>query len=535
MTPSDAARILEVPADATPEQLERRFHELRAKLEDRIAKAPTPGLKEKYRASLVEITEAFETLVLLADSALLPVLQNTAPAASAQDGLVTVQPASPAVTVPPPPPAPRNITPAKSHDREFKLVALLAVAIFVIGGWWIFSTREENARKAAEVAHQKQVEEEAKQQAAAAEKAEAARKETAIARLRTEFAEARLTWDSFDKEQRAAERALSEYKSEARNSRELPPAKINEYVARVQVTQRYLNWLEAKLDRHPATIARAKVEELLSARMPEEAEVQLREMRSALAELGSEIAEQKQLLDQLEGSVEVTSTPSGLGFDLLDGFGRTHRGTTPAKLNGIAPGAAKITLHRSGFADEDSTVNIEAGAVSRAKLAITSETVVVTAESDVEFWSNNKFISRGQYTFTDYRPDKYSLELRRPNTQSMPLTIEVKQGKGTRTLNFSLTAAAAQNIPCPDCEHRGYIDEEKDCTHCNGGGYFRCGVCSGRGWTVVINGVRFPCVECGSRGKIRCNSCNGKGSIAYRNRCQKCGGDGYLSQIDAAR
>jgi len=68
MTPADAARLLELPADASPEQLEARFLELRTKLENRIAKAPTPGPKEKYRAALAEITEAFETLTLAADS-----------------------------------------------------------------------------------------------------------------------------------------------------------------------------------------------------------------------------------------------------------------------------------------------------------------------------------------------------------------------------------------------------------------------------------------------------------------------------------
>jgi hypothetical protein len=56
MTAADAAKILDLPPDATPEQLETRFNELRAKLEDKIAKAPTPGLKAKYRESLDEIT-----------------------------------------------------------------------------------------------------------------------------------------------------------------------------------------------------------------------------------------------------------------------------------------------------------------------------------------------------------------------------------------------------------------------------------------------------------------------------------------------
>ena len=59
MSPADAAKLLDLPADATPEQLEARFLDLRRKLEDKIAKAPTPGLQAKYRGSLAVITAAF--------------------------------------------------------------------------------------------------------------------------------------------------------------------------------------------------------------------------------------------------------------------------------------------------------------------------------------------------------------------------------------------------------------------------------------------------------------------------------------------
>ena len=76
MTPAEAAALLEIAADSTLEQIEARFLELRRKLEDKIAKAPTPGLQAKYRASLAEITTAFETLTLAADSSTLPVLKR---------------------------------------------------------------------------------------------------------------------------------------------------------------------------------------------------------------------------------------------------------------------------------------------------------------------------------------------------------------------------------------------------------------------------------------------------------------------------
>lgn len=34
MTPTEAAKLLDLPAEASPEQLETRFNELRARLED---------------------------------------------------------------------------------------------------------------------------------------------------------------------------------------------------------------------------------------------------------------------------------------------------------------------------------------------------------------------------------------------------------------------------------------------------------------------------------------------------------------------
>src|SRR5262245_16621740 len=95
MLPADAAKLLELPADATPEQLEARFLQLRGRIEDKSAKAPTPGLKEKYRVSLAQVTEAFETLTLAADSSTLPVLRRE-----------SVAPVPPAPARAPLPPAP---------------------------------------------------------------------------------------------------------------------------------------------------------------------------------------------------------------------------------------------------------------------------------------------------------------------------------------------------------------------------------------------------------------------------------------------
>jgi TPR repeat protein len=83
MTPTESAKLLGLEPGATPEQAEARFLELRARLEEKIGRAPTPGLKEKYRATLTSVTEAFESFALAADSSSLPVLRQFEPAGSA--------------------------------------------------------------------------------------------------------------------------------------------------------------------------------------------------------------------------------------------------------------------------------------------------------------------------------------------------------------------------------------------------------------------------------------------------------------------
>src|SRR6478609_4570793 len=154
MTPAEAAKLLEVAPDATPEQLEARFLDLRRKLEDKIAKAPTPGLQAKYRENLATITTAFETLALAADGSALPVLHKPsavssqpsaggpAPAGhSLGDGRSLRAAASAAAA-----PAAKK---KSGSGKEFMIVAVIAIAVLVGGGWFVMKTRTE-ARLAAE-------------------------------------------------------------------------------------------------------------------------------------------------------------------------------------------------------------------------------------------------------------------------------------------------------------------------------------------------------------------------------------------------
>src|SRR6478735_3050413 len=158
MTPSEAAKLLDLPVDATPEQLEARFLELRTRLEDKVAKAPTPGLKAKYRESLEEITIAFEALTLAADASALPMLNK--------QSAVSRQPSAPPVGGVPPPreASPKPAAKKSGGGKEFIVVAVIALAVLGAGGWWVMKRSEENETKArlaaeakAEADHQAQV------------------------------------------------------------------------------------------------------------------------------------------------------------------------------------------------------------------------------------------------------------------------------------------------------------------------------------------------------------------------------------------
>jgi len=290
MTPLEASRLLDLPADATPEQLEARFLELRTRLEEKIGKAPTPGLKAKYRESLDELTQAFETLTLAADSSALPVLKKEMRDRRSEMGR------NPSPASQPHLPSPisdlRTRTPSlRRGGKEFAFVAVIAVLVLAAGGWWVMKTRAENAEQArlaaeakAEADRQaeatrlaaeekKKSEEEQKLRLAAAEKFEAERLTKQQATLKSRLAELNLAYDAVVRSEALAERELADLKSELRSiSRESANTEARRQLERKIVTQTaYLAWLRETLPTHPASVHRARAASLLESRSIDEA------------------------------------------------------------------------------------------------------------------------------------------------------------------------------------------------------------------------------------------------------------------------
>ncbi len=549
MTTIQAATLLEVAPDTSPEQLETRFLELRAKLEDKIAKAPTPGLKEKYRVSLAEITEAFELLTVAADSSFLPVLDQRVAGSNepgpggpaslrvgseSDSGLRSQVSGFPAAK-------------RKSGSREFLLVAFIAVAVLGAGGWFVMKTRAENEEKARIAAEAKieaeriaeakrQADEREKIRLAAAEKAERERQDKLLAEQRTQLAAARIAWESWEKEERNAERALTELKGELRSLRDAPAGRTNELQTRVAAAQRYYDWLTKHLEQHPARIARAKVEELLSARMTQEAGGALLELKNALAALARDVPAQRTAQLALEGSVSIQSEPAGLAWTLVDAFGRTQSGTTPATASAVAPGTARVTVSRPGFKDVTATAEIRTGATASVASALRSQQVTITAEPDVEIWANGKFYGRGQVKLANQPPGTCQIELRRANFPAYRTKTEIKQEFTAYTLNYRFSALAQENITCASCSGHGSFTDTKRCTTCAGRGTVKCESCNGYGATYsTFNGqqLKLPCFSCPSanKGRQQCGSCYGEGKFTNQRSCSTCSGDGRVSKL----
>jgi len=383
MTPHEAAKLLDLPVDATPEQIETRFSELRAKLEDKVVKAPTPGLKAKYRESLEELTAAFEQLTLAADASALPML-NRQSAVSGQPSAGGPASLRAAATAPV---APAPKSKRSGGGKEFALVAVLALAVLGAGGWWVMKTRAENETKArlaaeavqkaaeqkAETERQAQLaKEKAEQDRLAKEataQAEKERQERQFSQLRSRLAELNVTYDALARQEQVAERQLSESKGQVRElsraSKSGPTPEARRASAQLAAQERFTTWLGDALPVHPAKVARARAEELLSARAGDDATTAVETYASALNQLKGDIAAAREAA-VITGPVSFTANQEGVQWEFVDAFGQVRQGTAPATLPDAALGAGEVTFRLAPYPEQKMKVTVAKSATPAA-------------------------------------------------------------------------------------------------------------------------------------------------------------------------
>ncbi len=393
MTTAEAARLLDLPPDSSPEQLETRFLELRAKLEDKIAKAPTPGLKEKYRASLTDITTAFELLTLAADSSDLPVLESSATAKP-----VGPRAPSPAARSDSPAPATPRAKPKNSGNREFIIVAFIAVILLGGGGWWVMKIRADNAENT-------RVE----------------------ADVRATQAEQKVRWEALEKELTSAERKLSELKADNRNTKELSPPDVAELQARFAAQGDYVEWLQPYLSRQPAKTQLAKLDAFLSAKAMDDASSLSTELTQDLTKTEQEVAARKKSLLAITSLVEISSDPSGLRYQGKDAYGRTVQGVTP--FTGELPlGAIALTIAgpRQGWVDYDFKKLVKRGETLSVKAEFAYSSAEITSEpTGASVWLGDKLIGVTPLTLSELIPGKLNGQLRLKRHRSYDFSEDV--------------------------------------------------------------------------------------------------------------
>ncbi len=449
MTTTEAARLLDLPLDSSPEQLENRFLELRAKLEDKIAKAPTPGLKEKYRSTLADVTDAFETLTMEADNSDLPLIHQFAPAeivSSAPSAIELPKPTPDNVTINRDTPSPLPHTPKvkTSGNRKFAIVALIAVTLLGSGGWWVMKIWAENDEKARLEAVEKaetdrktlaaKVETERKlaEEKAAADK-EKARQESLLAQLRANQAEQKIGWESLEKELTAAERKLSELNADLRNIRELTAPQQAEHQARFAAQERFVEWLQPYLSRHPVKTQLAKLDTFLSSKTLDDASSLSVELTQGLTKAEQEVASQKKNLLAVTSLVEISSDPSGLRYQGEDAYGRKIQGLTPFSAEfPLGTLVLKIIAPSAGWADYEEKTTVKRGEThviapvfGQGALLITSVPSPLDYEVSNSFGYNAKGSTAGE--LAKVPAGKVEVKVRRPGWPDIVQSVVIKK------------------------------------------------------------------------------------------------------------
>ena len=127
MSPAEAIKIIDLPAGATAGQIEARFLDLRRRLEEKIVRAPTPGLQAKYRTALADVEKAAGVLTAAIGSDTLPALKRPAATLPVSNPSATAADLSPAL-------------PTKS-GTAVRLTAALTLAVLAAGGAWYWQSR----------------------------------------------------------------------------------------------------------------------------------------------------------------------------------------------------------------------------------------------------------------------------------------------------------------------------------------------------------------------------------------------------------
>ncbi len=151
--------MLGVSEGADEVERHEAYRRLQGRLEEKLAKAPTPGLKAKYRDTLTKLDEAIETIELAADGGELPMLRpdfgsvesdpQPSPSEEDKDAVATSKRAS----------ASRSKSPGSRNGKEILVAIVLVLLMCGAGAGWWFGMENPKREMAARLVQQGMVHE----------------------------------------------------------------------------------------------------------------------------------------------------------------------------------------------------------------------------------------------------------------------------------------------------------------------------------------------------------------------------------------
>jgi formylglycine-generating enzyme required for sulfatase activity len=402
MTLHEAAVLLELPIDATREQIESRSQALTESIQAKISAAPAEFFKAKHRASLEQITAAVELLKLAQD------VNSSDPSITRADINVTNAPfkivkkssnkgtSAPFLkynknTIPDPTPVPsRPVVSARKTGISQMAIIVMVVSILVVAttwGLWRASSQREAANNDIVLIH----------------------------------LETKTRWTRIEAEFVQAKQLNSQLAADLIGEQLLAKSSDAKARARAKAQAEFIHWADQWAAKHPVKKSLVRLNNLISLSDFRSAAPVAKDLKSALEQAEREFAARKASLLALSKPLVLDSKPSGLRYTIIDAYGQNLEGRTPAQFD--APwGLTKISVSSPGpdWAEYSKDFYIERETPNTLNLVFDySEVKLASIPSGLrfEFIQPNGRVLRGvtpaelrrvptgRSTFKVYRPD----------------------------------------------------------------------------------------------------------------------------------
>lgn len=344
MNLNEAANLLNLTIQATPEEVTKRLVELEQRFQEKIEAAPAGYLKEKHRTGLAEIRAAAELLRLSTDvyvsgaqepnpgapSASSPSRPPTAP--SAQSSPPKFESPAPAASRAPhlasapvivqsslAAPATRSLAKPASASRSKRPLVLATVLALLGGGLVFFLLFRSTDDSPLPVAREN------------------------YADRKSSF---ELRWNRLNSELEAAQNLAVELEAIAASPVAEAPAST-EARARARAQRQFTDGYRAALDARSARPLLERFAQLSMVKDSSAASATEAELSALLDKHEADLKTEKLRILTLTRELEVSSVPPNLAYLVIDAYGRTFEGRTPGKID--APwGLTRVTVRAPG-------------------------------------------------------------------------------------------------------------------------------------------------------------------------------------------